>query len=204
MELAGTNPWTKLSPLAEEDRSALVWLVSHLRGGDQAVLARVIDELVPVVERLVSRLLGPRHDVPDAVQESLTEIAVALHDFEGRSSIQTLAHRITTRTTARFYRRAQRDHDADVDAYPHLAPSPEDDAGSRRDLARIYGHLETLSDVRRTAFVLCCIEGMDPAEAAEVAQCSANTIRSRLFEARAELVALLERDEARAARRRSR
>ncbi len=193
--------WSRLSPLVPAEQAALGLLVSRLRRGDQSVLERVIEELVPDVERWVRRLIGPRADVADVVQESLTEIATSLHTFEGRSSIRTLAHRITTRTASRSYRRRRPDLDADLDTVADDAANPEESAGARQELARLYRHLDELSEVRRTAFVLCCIEGLDPTEAAEVAQCSANTMRSRLFEARAELVAGLRKDEARAARR---
>jgi RNA polymerase sigma-70 factor (ECF subfamily) len=193
--------WTRLSPLVERDREALGALVSRLRSGDASVLERVVEELVEPVERWVRRRLGPRSDVDDVVQEALTEIATALHRFEGRSSIQTLAHRITSRTASRFYRRTRSDHDHEIDGIADGAAGPEEDAASRQQVARLYRHIEALSEVRREAFVLCCLDGMEPAEAAEVAQCSAVTMRSRLFEARAELQARFTQEDARAARR---
>lgn len=196
--------WILLSPLVADEREALGALVSRLRSGDASVMERVLTELAPSIERWVRRLMGARSDVPDVVQEALTEVATALHRFEGRSSIKTLAHRITTRTAARFYRRATRERfteDGDLDAAAHHEPGPEDEVRARQEVARLYRHLEALSEVRRTAFVLCCIEGMEPAEAAEVAQCSAVTMRSRLFEARAELVQRLSAEDARMARR---
>lgn len=193
--------WTRLSPLVARDRPALDALVSSLRSGDASVLEQVVEELVEPVSRWVRRLIGPRSDVDDVVQEALTEIAAALHRFEGRSSIQTLAHRITTRTASRFYRRPRADHDHEIDGVADGGVGPEDEASNRQQLARLYRHIEALSEVRRTAFVLCCLEGMEPAEAAEVAQCSAVTMRGRLFEARAELTARLSREDTRVARR---
>lgn len=198
--------WILLSPLVADEQEALGALVVRLRGGDAAVMERVLTELAPSIERWVRRLMGTRSDVPDVVQEALTEVATALHRFEGRSSIKTLAHRITTRTAARFYRKRsarkeQLAEDGELEGAANDEPGPEDEVRARQEVARLYRHLEALSEVRRTAFVLCCIEGMEPAEAAEVAQCSAVTMRSRLFEARAELVQRLSAEDARVARR---
>lgn len=190
--------WTRLSPLSEAERPALEQLVGRLRVGDAHVMERVLRELAPVVDRWARRHLGPRHDVEDVAQEALTEIAAALHRFEGRASIQTLAHRITLRTASRFFRRPVRRHDEhDVDAFETATPGPEQTITAHEQARRLHRHLEALSEVRRTAFVLCCLEEMSPAEAAEIAQCSAVTMRSRLFEARAELTERLAQEDAR-------
>jgi RNA polymerase sigma factor (sigma-70 family) len=196
--LTDVASWIRLSPLSETERPALTHLVGRLRDGDADVMERVLRELVPVVQRWARRLLGPRHDADDAAQEALTEIATALHRFEGRSSIRTLAHRITLRTVGRFYRRPAARDDHDLDLLEADVPGPESEVAARRQALRLHRHLAVLTEVRRTAFVLCCLEGMTPAEAADVAQCSAVTMRSRLFEARAELTELLAREDARA------
>lgn len=189
--------WISLSPLEVEDQPLLSRLAERLRGGDAAVIERVLRELIPMLERLARRLLGPRPDVEDVTQEMLTEIASALHRFEGRSSISTLAHRIAVRTASRFYRRAPRRSltaEADLDAIPLVGASPEESLASRRAAQRLYQHLDSLSEIRRTAFVLCCIEEMTPTEAAEIVGISAVVMRSRVFEARNELADLLARD----------
>lgn len=197
VNLADIPSWTRLSPLSDDERPMLLVLVGRLRDGNASVIERVLRELFPLVERWVRRLCGPRSDVDDIAQEALTEIASALHRFEGRSSIQTLAHRITTRTAARFFRRPVRHEAQDLDVLPASDPGPESDAATRQHAARLYALLENLSEVRRTAFVLCCVEELPPAEAAEIVGCSAVTMRSRLFEARAELSALLAKESAR-------
>jgi RNA polymerase sigma-70 factor (ECF subfamily) len=181
----------RLSPNAAADRAMLELLVSRLRTKDDAVIDRVLRELVPEVRRWMFRHLGPRADVDDAAQDALSEIAGALHRFEGRSSLVTLAHRIAVRVSYRYYGKPQRETAA-------MALEPldvEDQVSARRALARLHRALAQLPERRRAAFVLCAIEGMDPSEAADVLEVSANAMRSLLCRAREELDAILENDD---------
>jgi RNA polymerase sigma-70 factor (ECF subfamily) len=189
-----TSSLVRLSPQAESasERALLDELVSRLRSRDDVVIDRVLRELVPQVRRWLYRHLGPRNDIEDATQDALSEIASALHRFEGRSSLVTLAHRIALRTSYRYYRRPARSE-------PALSSDDgidlEKQVAARRALARLHDALAELPDRRRAAFVLCAVEGMEPAEAAEVLDVSKNAMRSLLCRARAELEAILVRDD---------
>jgi RNA polymerase sigma-70 factor (ECF subfamily) len=182
-----------LSPRAESEheRALLDELVSRLRSRDDALIDRVLRELVPRVRRWMFRQLGPRADVDDATQHALSEIASALHRFEGRSSLVTLAHRICVRVSYKYYRRR-------AEEPGHIEPAsvdPEEQVAARRALGRLHEALERLPDRRRAAFVLCAVEGLEPSEAAEVLDVSANAMRSLLCRARQDLEAMLEADE---------
>jgi RNA polymerase sigma-70 factor (ECF subfamily) len=167
-------------------------VVSRLRSRDDAVIDRVLRELVPEVRRWMFRQLGPRPEVEDATQDALSEIASALHRFEGRSSIATLAHRIAIRTSYRYYHRKAL---PESEAPAADSPDVEQQVIARRALARLHRVLGDLSDRRRSAFVLCAVEGMDPSEAAEILGISANATRSLLCRARQEVEAALARSE---------
>jgi RNA polymerase sigma-70 factor (ECF subfamily) len=167
-------------------------LVSRLQSRDDVIINRVLRELVPQVRRWLYRHLGPGNEIDDATQDALSEIASALHRFEGRSSLMTLAHRITLRTSYRYYRKPNRNEpemfgDGGVDVEKQVA--------ARRALLRLHEALGELPERRRAAFVLCAIEGMEPAEAAEVLQVSSNAVRTALCRAREELEAMFARDD---------
>ncbi len=192
LSLAGVS-LVQLSPRAEspKERALLDELASRLRSRDDALIDRVLRELVPRVRKWMFRQLGPRADVDDATQHALSEIASALHRFEGRSSLATLAHRITVRTSYRYYR-------GRVEEPPRVEPGSvdvEDQVAARHALARLHDALSRLPDRRRAAFVLCAVEGMEPSEAAQVLDVSANAMRSLLCRARQDLDAILEHDE---------
>lgn len=181
-----------LSPraAAEGERALLEEVVGRLRARDDATLNRVLRELVPEVRRWMLRHLGPGPDLDDAAQDALSEIASALHRFEGRSSLATLAHRITLRTSYRYYRKPA----------PELPPPPESpdverQVAARRALARLHVALGELPERRRSAFVLCAVEGMAPSDAADVLGVSANAMRSLLCRARQDLETILADDD---------
>jgi RNA polymerase sigma factor (sigma-70 family) len=194
MSIASTT-LIEISPRSA-DSTPITWLTERLRARDELVHTRVLRELLPCVRRWMFRLLGPSGDLDDAVQEALSEIASALHRFEGRSSLRTLAQTIATRTAYRFYGRRARA--AETEAY-EVEPAcdgdtPEERAAARQLVDRLYGHLAALPPARRTAIVLCVIEGLSPTEAAAIEGCTALAMRGRLFHARAELERALMRD----------
>lgn len=184
-----------LSPLSERD--AVDRLVARLRASDVALHERVLRELLPDVRRWTTALVGRHPEAEDAVQESLAQIATALYRFEGRSSLRTLARRITVRAATRHMKRHRAGSHAlmDVEAAGSSSQSPEQLSADRRTLARIHEHLAHLVPNRRVAFVLCVIEGLTPSEAAAEAGCTAIAMRGRLFQARRELEERLRADE---------
>ncbi|MCZ7684171.1 MAG: sigma-70 family RNA polymerase sigma factor [Sandaracinaceae bacterium] len=109
----------------------------------------------------------------------------------GRSSLATLARRITLRTSYHYYRRTR----PEPPSAERQAPDPERQVSARRALERLHGALRTLPERRRAAFVLCAVEQLTPAEAAEVLGISANAMRSLVCRARQEVEALIEGDD---------
>lgn len=159
---------------------------------DQAQLSRTLLALLPRVRGWLVRLLGPRAALDDATQETLIELAQALRSFEGRSSVETFAHRITLRVAYRhFKRRPYAEVEFDPEAGVSSLPLPDAALSERQGLDRLYRCIDKLPEKRRTAFVLCAIEGLSPQEAAEVVGTSAGSMRSRLLHAREELARLL-------------
>lgn len=195
MSISAAPSLLRLSPSASIREQALLQeVVSRLRARDDGLIDRVLRELFPEVRRWMFRHLGPGGELDDAVQDSLSEIAGALHRFEGRSSLATLAHRITLRTSYRYYRKANRPRLVlDADAVAH--DDPEAQVAARRALSRLYTALRQLPERRRSAFVLCAIEGLTPSEAADVLGVSANAMRSLLCRARAQLEEIVADDD---------
>ncbi len=193
MAISLATSLVNLSPKTDSlpERRLLDELVTRLRSRDDAVIDRVLRELVPEVRRWMFLQLGPRADVDDATQDALSEIASALHRFEGRSSVATLARRIALRTSYRYYRQ-RRTEPVDVDPE---GSDPERQVAARRALVRLHEALRELPERRRSAFLLCAVEQLTPQEAAEVLGVSANAMRSLLCRARRDVEALLADDD---------
>ncbi|MBV8758571.1 MAG: RNA polymerase sigma factor [Deltaproteobacteria bacterium] len=150
--------------------------------------------LLPHVRRWLVRLLGRSPDLDDATQDALTEIARFLPRFEGRSKLETAAHKITVRVAYRYFRTRK---EVALEAVPEpIDPETAADERllAREALARLQRALRRLPAKRRMAFALCAIEGKTPTEAAELAGTTAVAMRCRLVWARREVARLLDKD----------
>lgn len=161
---------------------------------DREVLEDTLAELAPRVKAWLVRDLGPSVDVDDALQDSLTAIARALPKFRGGSSVSTYAYRITMRIALRYHRARRSQQRLELVPPPVSRIDPESRAMSRQALRRIYRALDKLPVKRRRAFVLCCIEGLAPQDAAAREGIRPDAMRSRLRHARAEVARLLRHD----------
>lgn len=170
----------------------------RLRAGDRDALQEALRELLPDVRRWLCRVLGPGAPLDNVTQDVLIELARALRRFEGRSSLRTLAYRVTVRHAyrglAKHNRRRDRERPLELLPPPPDRIDPESRAMHREALARLYRCLERLPDKRRRAFVLCAIEGLTPQEAAELEGTKPVTMRSRLHHARQEVERRLAHD----------
>lgn len=175
------------------DRLAPAELAS-LRARDPQAIDAALRELLPLVRRWLYHLLGNSPDFDDATQEVLVELASFLPRFEGRSKLSTAAHTITVRIAYRHFRKRD---EVGLDEVPDLVDGNTDvDARvmAREALERLQRCLRRMPAKRRTAFVLCAIEGMSPAEAAEVDGSTALAMRCRLLWARREVARMLQSD----------
>ncbi len=164
---------------------------------------RALTELVPTVRRWMWRLLGPREGFEDAVQDALVELARALPRFEGRSSLTTFAHPVVVRTAYRHMRPAGAPRMVDAIDQVTSGDDPERRAAGRQQLERLHRVLAQLPEKQRVAFVLCAVERVSHARAAEIEGVSIETLRARLKRARAELARRLKADPELAERLRS-
>jgi RNA polymerase sigma-70 factor (ECF subfamily) len=140
-------------------------------------------------------MLGPDADLDDVVQEVFFQVFRSLPDFRGHSKFSTWLHRVTVNVVLMIRRRARSrpvltsEHAARHEPSEHQLPDQE--MVRARRLAAFRRLLDRLSDKKRTVFVLHELEGMAPAEIAELVDCPVLTVRTRLFYARRELAQLM-------------
>src|SRR5438105_3843929 len=155
-------------PVGEQDD-----LVSRAASGDRAAFKAIYARHRQDVARLVYRMLSGSADVDDVVQEVFFQVHRSLKDFRGQSKFSTWLHRVTVNVVL-MHRRAARSRPVYAEeAPPDLtrdddAVSPDEDA-DRRERVRAFGRLlARLADKKRIVFVLHELEGLDPAEIAEI------------------------------------
>jgi RNA polymerase sigma-70 factor (ECF subfamily) len=173
------------------------------RRGDRVALDAVLRAHVPVLDRLLTRLAGPSGDVEDLLQITLIEAVTAFPRFRGEASVQTWLCRIAVNVFRGHLRRPERRRRVALALVPEArdpvepadpAPGPDHVLERRRQLARLYQHLEAIGAKKRIAFVLHVIEGRPISAVAALMRASEMATKSRVFWARRELLARVRKD----------
>lgn len=166
-------------------------LVVRCLEGDAGAFRAVVDRHGRAVKGTLVRILGPRRDLDDLVQQVFLELVVALPRFREDSSLATFV----TAIAANVARHAMRRRRAPVEHGPDDRVSGEDPearASARERLDRTFRLLARLGADKRIAFVLCVVEGRDVREVARALHAEPATIRARIAAARRDLERMLE------------
>jgi RNA polymerase sigma-70 factor (ECF subfamily) len=151
------------------------------------------------VARLAGRMLGPRGDLEDLIQEVFIQVFRSLPNFRGDSRFTTWLHRVTVNVALMHLRalrsRPQLGPEAPADATPAVdTESPLDGVARNERLRALYRILDQLSDKKRTVFVLHDLEGLPAGDIAKLVGSPVLTVRTRLFYARREVYAAMATD----------
>ena len=169
--------------------------LQRAKRGDPAALQAIARAELPRVERLLLRILGPRDDLEDLIQNVFVELCRALPGFRGDSQLSTFIGGITVRVARRamrptaWYRR--RSH---VEVDPATPCESEARLDAREGLARVRRALEHVAPKKRIAFLLWALDGKTPEEIAELTNASVSATRSRIYYAKKELAERAKRD----------
>lgn len=171
-------------------------LVRAAQQGDEAAFAELFRQHRAAVTRIVFRMLGRSADLEDVVQEVFFQVFRSLPDFRGQAKFTTWLHRVAVNVVLMTRRRAR--------SRPVLAPEdaaraetsgesnpPDEELARGRRLAAFRRIMDRLSEKKRTVFVLHELEGLSPAEIAELVDCPVLTVRTRLFYARRDLAQMM-------------
>jgi RNA polymerase sigma-70 factor (ECF subfamily) len=170
-------------------------LVARAASGDTAAFRTLYERHRADVARLAYRMVGPRADLEDVIQEVFVQVFKSLRDFRGQSRFSTWLHRVTVNVIL-MHRRSARSRPVfsdplSGDTLGSDDVGPDEDA-ERRERVRAFGRLlARLADKKRIVFVLHELEGLPPAEIARIVGAPVLTVRTRLFYARRELEAML-------------
>lgn len=163
---------------------------------DAGDMERIARREMPRVEGLLRRMLGPRSDLEDLVQNVFLEMCRALPNFRGDSSISTFVGGITVRVARRAMRpSAWTRFRGPMPEVPPAGPDrPEDNVVASEQLKRLDSALGKISADKRIAFVLWAVDGKDVQTISEMVGASVAATRSRIHYAQKELKALAAAD----------
>src|SRR6266852_1373489 len=142
------------------------------------------------------RIMGNPEDAEDALQDGLCSAFRNLHYFEGRSQFSTWLTRVVT-NAALMRRRGQSVRPPAAAAEPiggdelpiterlmSKGPNPEQLFGRSEIRQIINDHIDELTPILRTAFVLRKVQEYSSRETAQILRVSEQTLKGRLLRAR--------------------
>jgi RNA polymerase sigma-70 factor (ECF subfamily) len=151
--------------------------------------------------RLCHRMVGPRADLEDVIQEVFIQVFRSLSGFRGESRFSTWLHRVTVNVCLMYLRaqqsRPQVNRSSQVPEQPTAeTDSPASGAATAQRLRALYRILDSIAEKKRTVFILHELEGVSASEIATIVGAPVLTIRTRLFYARREVYAAMAQDPA--------
>jgi len=170
-------------------------LVTRCRAGDAEAFRELFRAHREEVARLVFRMTGASADLEDLVQEVFLQVHRSLKDFRGDSRFSTWLYRLTVNVVL-MHRRAAKSRPqlvGEAVAAPPRDPrlSPDEQVARNRRIAAFQTLVNRLSDKKRAVFVLHELEGIAPSEIAKIVGAPVLTVRTRLFYARREMLAMI-------------
>lgn len=170
-------------------------LVERCQRGDAEAFRDLFREHRQDVARLAQRMLGRNTDLEDVVQEVFLQVHRSIRDFRHGARFSTWLYRVTVNVVL-MHRRSAKSRPVFGEAPEHLAavderPRADEQLERRRRVQAFHRLLDRLSEKKRLAFVLHELEGLAPGEIAKIVGSPVLTVRTRLFYARRELLAML-------------
>ncbi len=170
-------------------------LVERCQAGDAEAFRELFRLHRADVARLAQRMLGRAADLEDIVQEVFLQVHRSIRDFRHGARFSTWLYRVTVNVVL-MHRRSAKSRPVFTDVpegYGAVDARPFADGQVERErrISAFRRLLDRLSDKKRLVFVLHELEGLAPSEVAKIVGAPVLTVRTRLFYARRELLAML-------------
>jgi RNA polymerase sigma factor CnrH len=174
-------------------------LVARALAGQQSAFGALMARHREAVFRMARHHTGDEGEALDVTQEAFIAAFASLARFDAARPFRAWLMRIAVnkcrdwarrRAVRRLFRMARPLEDAfDV---ADQEPDPEAAAISRRELARVSAAVASLPSSLKDPLILCRLEGMSMAEAAQVLGLSEKAVETRIYRARQKLSEKLE------------
>ena len=168
-------------------------VVARVRAGETQLFELIMRRHNQRIYRAARAILRDDAEAEDVMQDAYVRAFAHLHEFEGRARFSTWLTRIAVHEALGRLRRGRRFQPMDsqpqeIRSMPTAPPfSPEQQASDGEIRAVLEKAIDELPDEFRSVFVLRAIEEMSGAETSECLGIPEETVKTRLFRARARL-----------------
>jgi RNA polymerase sigma-70 factor (ECF subfamily) len=179
----------------EDGRRVAGTLETAFRADDAAAADVLATHLLPLLTRLVRRLMAWSPDADDLVQETLVVALTKRKTFRGDAKLETWMTRIAI-NCCRSYERKRSLRSKLFGAWARRQPeaagaSPADSLCVDERASSVRAAVAKLPPQSREAIVLCYLEGLSVEEAAAALNVRRGTVEVRLSRARSQLRRML-------------
>lgn len=162
-------------------------------------IAAMVAEHSAALYRVAYSVMRNSADAEDAVQEAFLRVLKHREKLHEIRDVRVWLVRITWNVVLDRKRRSKtRPENDDIADFERVLPSTErradEEAISSQENARILALIDRLPAKEREALLLSAVEELSTAEIAAVLKTTESSVRSRIFRARRELSALLEKE----------
>ena len=159
-------------------------LITRILKGDARAERTLYDSHVDRVYRLAYRMTGDETMAEDYTQETFLRTFNNLSNFEGRSSLATWIHSMTTSVVFSGLRKVKRLRQRETELDDITLNTTRGKSSDPALRLRLHRAMEALSDDLRLVVVMHDIEGYRYEEIADTIGIPTGTVKSRLFRAR--------------------
>jgi RNA polymerase sigma-70 factor (ECF subfamily) len=199
IDVVGPNVDITAAPMSDMDTDAA--LLEAVRGGDERAFERLVLRYKDRIYNYVLRMVRRREPAEDLTQEVFVRVFLAARTVRRHRSFAAWLYRVANNICVDEHRRRKhekalvgsldapvRTETGEVTAeVPDDTRNPERLAGKRELGRAVWDAIEELPPKMRSVVLLFDMEGLSYEEIAEAVGCPVGTVKSRLFNARAQL-----------------
>ncbi len=178
-------------------------LVERAVAGDRAGFAALVSRHYDMIFRVAWKLCGNREDAEDITQDVCVRLGRSIRTWTGEARFSTWLYRVVI-NAVRDHQRADASKKRKLDdwaADPNRPDVQDAEASDEEDaLQELWSHVRQLAPKLRDAVMLVYGEGLSHLEAASALECAEGTVSWRINEAKKQLRALTEQQQALAER----